>query len=94
MVKWMERECKSGFFINDLHRHFLAYHSIRLLTRTFSKSRLVKNDAPISVTRGFSRADWQRILTDAGLNDYHLYWRWAFRWLLTYQKIPLTKPNA
>jgi hypothetical protein len=30
------------------------------------KSRLVKNDAPISVTRGFSRADWQRILTDAG----------------------------
>lgn len=94
MMKWMERECRSGFFINDLHRHYLAYHSIRLLTLAFSKSRLVKNDAPISVTRGFNRADWQRILADAGLSDYHLNWKWAFRWLLTYQKIPSTKLNA
>jgi len=93
-MKWMELECRSVFFINDLLRHYLAYHSIRLLTLAFSKSRLVKNDAPISVTRGFNRADWQRILADAGLSDYHLNWKWAFRWLLTYQKIPSTKLNA
>ena len=82
----MKNECELGFFINDLHRHFLAYHSIRLLTRAFSKSRLVKNDAPISVTRGFSRIDWSNILAAAGLEDYELRWKWAFRWLLTYRK--------
>lgn len=86
MMEWMKDECELGFFINDLHRHFLAYHSIRLLTRVFSKSRLVKNDAPISVTRGFSRNDWSNILTAAGLEDYELHWKWAFRWLLTYRK--------
>ena len=86
MMEWMKNECELGFFINDLHRHFLAYHSIRLLTRAFSKSRLVKNDAPISVTRGFSRIDWSNILAAAGLEDYELHWKWAFRWLLTYRK--------
>jgi hypothetical protein len=72
-----------GFFINDLHRHPLAYHSIRLLTRTFSKSYLVKNDAPLSVRRGFRRGEWQRLLHDAGITGYTCSWRWAFRWLIT-----------
>lgn len=71
-----------GIVINDLHRHPLAYHSIRLLTRIFSKSNMVKNDAPLSVLRSFSRKDWQRILKKAGIKNYSLRWFWAFRWQL------------
>jgi ubiquinone/menaquinone biosynthesis C-methylase UbiE len=82
-LKWMHRNSTHGFFINDLHRHPLAYYSISLLTRLFSKSYLVKNDAPISVLRGFTRDDWKRIFRDAGLDNYSCHWRWAFRWLVT-----------
>ena len=79
---WMSSNARIGFFINDLHRHPLAYHSIKLLTGIFSHSYLVKNDAPLSVLRGFKRKDWEAILKEAGIGDYRLDWRWAFRWLL------------
>ncbi|PUZ24381.1 Methyltransferase domain-containing protein [Chitinophaga costaii] len=82
-LQWLQQHSRRGFFINDLHRHWLAYHSIRLLTRLFSKSYLVKNDAPLSVKRGFSRADWQRLLGQAGITGYRIRWQWAFRYLIT-----------
>ena len=50
--------CKSNRCImlaNDLHRHWFAYYSIKFLTALFSKSYLVKNDAPLSVKRGFKK---------------------------------------
>jgi hypothetical protein len=82
MLQWMKRNSYSGFFINDLHRHPLAYYSIRLLTVLFSKSYLVKNDAPLSVQRGFKRNDWFRLMHQAGIHYFKCDWRWAFRWLI------------
>ncbi|MCH5717615.1 methyltransferase domain-containing protein [Niabella hibiscisoli] len=35
MLQWMERHCITGFFINDLHRHPLAWWSIKGLTKLF-----------------------------------------------------------
>ena len=81
-LRWMQRHSRRGFFINDLHRHPLAWYSIRLLTRLFSKSYLVKNDAPLSVRRAFRRTEWERLLQGAGINDYQCSWQWAFRWLI------------
>lgn len=82
MMRWMKRSCTLGFFVNDLHRHFLAYHSIKFLTGSFSKSYLVKNDAPLSVLRGFRRNEIIKIMQAAGIENYSLEWKWAFRWLL------------
>jgi len=82
MLQWMQKNSGRGFFINDLHRHPLAFHSIRLLTKWFSRSYLVKNDAPLSVLRGFSRREWTDLLQRAGIRDYSIRWKWAFRWLL------------
>ena len=82
MLQWMRAQSGTGFFINDLHRHALAYHSIRLLVSLFSRSYLVKNDAPLSVLRGFRRVEWEQILDRAGIKEYILEWKWAFRWLL------------
>lgn len=84
MLQWMKENTRSGFFINDLHRHPLAYYSIKAITRLLSRSYLVKNDAPLSVQRGFSREDWERLFNRAGLKAYTIQWRWAFRWLVTY----------
>ncbi|HEX8313623.1 MAG TPA: methyltransferase domain-containing protein [Flavisolibacter sp.] len=82
-LRWMKDKTEVGFFINDLHRHPLAYYSIKILTTLFSGSYLVKNDAPLSVQRGFSRDDWQRLFQQAGIDNFTCTWRWAFRWLIT-----------
>ncbi|HEV7621541.1 MAG TPA: methyltransferase domain-containing protein [Flavisolibacter sp.] len=84
MLKWMQQNSRMGFFINDLHRHPLAYYSIKLITSLFSKSYLVKNDAPLSVLRGFKKREWENIFAAAGIHNFKIQWRWAFRWLITY----------
>lgn len=81
-LQWMNRNASAGFFINDLHRHPLAYYSIKLLTYFFSKSYLVKNDAPLSVLRGFSRKEWKHFFVQANLLNGIIEWKWAFRWLI------------
>ena len=80
LLRRWHRQATLAVVINDLHRHWLAYHSIKYLTRLFGGSRLVRNDAPLSVARAFSRADWQRLLAAAGITKYELRWCWAFRW--------------
>jgi 2-polyprenyl-3-methyl-5-hydroxy-6-metoxy-1,4-benzoquinol methylase len=82
MLKWMYTNSKLGFFINDLQRHRLAYYSISLLTTLFSKSYLVKNDAPLSVRRGFSKEELKTLLQQAGIADGSVIWQWAFRFLV------------
>lgn len=79
---WMKENSHLGFFINDLHRHPLAYYSIKWLTKFFSKSYLVKNDAPLSVLRGFQRKELELINKLYATANMQLYWEWAFRWLL------------
>ncbi|MBL0359029.1 MAG: methyltransferase domain-containing protein [Chitinophagaceae bacterium] len=82
MLHWMKQHAAKGFFINDLHRHPLAYYSIKLVATVFSRSYLVKNDAPLSVARGFKRNEWQQLLEWAGIKNYSLQWKWAFRHLI------------
>ncbi len=81
-LRWMDVNARTGWFINDLQRHPLAYYSIRRMTGWWSKSYLVKKDAPLSVLRGFTRRDWQELLKRAGISQYSLQWKWAFRWLV------------
>jgi len=68
--------------INDLHRHPFAYYSIKWITRFFSKSPMVQNDACLSVWRAFTKKDWKELLELAAIPHYDLSWRWAFRWKL------------
>lgn len=82
MLLWMRTNSSTGFFINDLQRHPLAYYSIKWITVIFSRSYLVKNDAPLSVARGFTKKEWQAIFERAGIKNYSIAWRWAFRYLV------------
>lgn len=83
MLQWLQHNSRKGFFINDLHRHWLAYYLIKYITKHFSKSYLVKNDACLSVARGFKKKDWQQLLEQAGIAKHSISWKWAFRWLVT-----------
>jgi 2-polyprenyl-3-methyl-5-hydroxy-6-metoxy-1,4-benzoquinol methylase len=76
----LKSQCRIGFIINDIHRHWLAYYSIKLLTRMLSRSAMVKFDAPLSVLRAFRRKELVGILRNAGITNYKIKWMWAFRW--------------
>jgi 2-polyprenyl-3-methyl-5-hydroxy-6-metoxy-1,4-benzoquinol methylase len=74
--------CQKGnitLIINDLERNSIAYYAIKVLTLLFSKSFLVKNDAPLSVLRGFKKSEWKSMLEKATISNYTIKWKWAFR---------------
>jgi SAM-dependent methyltransferase len=82
LFMWMQQNTQTGFIINDLHRHWLAYYSIKWLTRLLNGSVLVKNDAPLSVLRGFKKQELQRVLHASGIIKAEVKWKWAFRYLV------------
>lgn len=87
MFRKLHRQSVLGVVVNDLHRHWLAYYSIKYITAAFSGSRLVKHDAPLSVWRAFRRPELERLVQQAGITTYKLRWMWAFRWQLLLHKV-------
>lgn len=86
VLRTMGSLARWGVVINDLHRHPVAYHSIRWLTRLLSRSRLIRSDAPLSVLRAFRRGELVRLVARAGLPPARITWRWAFRWQVIISK--------
>ena len=86
MLQWLQTNSSRGFFINDLHRHWLAFYLIKYITRFFSRSYLVKNDASLSVARSFRKKDWNDLFARAGVRLHSIKWQWAFRWLVVGKK--------
>ncbi|PZO37658.1 MAG: methyltransferase type 11 [Pseudanabaena frigida] len=83
IVRSMQRVSKHGVLINDLHRHPFAYYGIYALTRLLPAAPMVRNDAPLSVLRGFKFPELKSIAESAGLINFSLKWRYAFRWVLS-----------
>lgn len=82
LFKQFSQQAKRAIIFNDLHRHFLAYHSIKWITYFFSRSYMVRNDAAISVARGFKKSEIIELLNESGITNYTIQWKWAFRWKL------------
>jgi ubiquinone/menaquinone biosynthesis C-methylase UbiE len=80
LLQQLKKQTRIGIVINDIHRHWFAYHSIAWITKLFLKSYLVKNDAKLSVWRAFVREDLEKIVQKAGFTKYSIRWKWAFRW--------------
>ena len=80
-IRWMEANARRGWFINDLHRHPIAYYGFMALSTAAAMHPMVRHDGLISVARSFRRADWRRILADAGLEPgaAAIDWRFPFR---------------
>ena len=81
-LQWMKENSKTGFFINDLQRSVISYYAIKLLTAIFSKSYLVKNDAPLSVARGFTKDELFELSQRGNIQIAKIKWKWAFRYLV------------
>jgi SAM-dependent methyltransferase len=75
---WLDRHAISGWFIADLHRHWIPYYGFRLLCRAMGWHRIVRIDGTISITRSFRRPEWQSFLARAGIAA-DIKWRMLFR---------------
>lgn len=83
LLREMERVSRLGAVVNDLHRHPLAYAGIWLLGRLLPVSPMFRHDGPMSVRRGFRRAELHALADTAGWPRAIVRWHWAFRYTLS-----------
>lgn len=81
-LRWMDGRARVGWFVNDLHRHWLPRRFLQAAAPAMRMHRFVVSDGPISVSRAFVRADWEAAIAAAGLDRARLELRWwaPFRW--------------
>jgi SAM-dependent methyltransferase len=79
---YLQRYAKTGFVINDLHRHWVAYYGVKMITRLLNGTALSKNDGPVSVLRAFTFKELHTFLQKAHIDNYSITWKWAFRYLI------------
>lgn len=83
-LRWMEARAGRGWFVNDLHRHPLAYYGFRALSAAAGWHPMVRHDGPISVARSFQRRDWDTLLARAGLAGVAtVRWHMPFRYCVS-----------
>lgn len=86
LLKEFLRIARKGIIINDLQRSYFALLGIKILTVLFSRSEMVKNDGPLSVKRGFTKTELIKLFEDAGVQNFFIKWKWAFRWMVVIKK--------
>ncbi len=80
-IRWMEAHARRGWFIGDLHRHWLPYYGFGLLAWAARWHHFVLSDGRISIARAFVPEDWRRLVRAAGLaeRDVAITWHLPFR---------------
>ena len=77
-LRWMEQRAARGWFVNDLHRHRLAYHGFGLAAWLARWHWIVRRDGQTSVARGFRADEWRDLLGRAGV-EARVHWKPLFR---------------
>lgn len=77
-LRWMDGAADLGWFVNDLHRHALAYHGFRALAALAGWHRFVRHDGAVSVARAFRPDEWRDLLRRAGVAG-EVRWHPMFR---------------
>ena len=80
LLKQLETQTSTAIIVNDLHRHWIAYLSIKWISRLLDFSYLAKHDGPLSVLRAFRKRELIDLIELADFDRYRIRWRWAFRW--------------
>jgi hypothetical protein len=64
----------------------VAYASIILLTRLFTRNRLTRYDAPVSVMNAFTPEEMRAMAEDAGIRQFTVYRHFPYRIALVGKK--------
>ena len=85
-LRLLEDRSVCGWFINDLHRHPVPYHTFRVLAAVAGWHRFVRHDGPVSIARSFRRGDWEALLAQAGVSA-SIRWHMPFRYCVSSTKL-------
>ena len=77
-VRWMESNCKRGWYVSDLQRHAISYYTFRWLARLAGWHRIVRYDGTVSIARSFRLAEWRALLQRTGVRA-QVRWHIPFR---------------
>lgn len=78
-LRFMEKEARRGWMVNDLHRHAFAYHGFPLLARLMGWHRIVREDGTLSIARAYRPAEWPPLLDAAAITGARVYRAFPFR---------------
>ena len=79
IIKAIYRSARLGFLVNDLHRSRIAYIVIFLLTRVFTRNRLTRYDAPVSVMNAFTPSEFCELAIEAGVKPFEIHRHFPYR---------------
>ena len=72
MIKEFSRVARRGYIIIDLRRSWVAYTLIYLLSRFFSRNRLSRSDAPLSVLKSFTAGELASLASRSGTSVFRV----------------------
>lgn len=78
-LRFMQREARAGWLVNDLHRHAFAYFGWPLLAGLMRWHAIVKHDGRLSIARSYRPHEWPGILVEAGAGGAQVYRVFPFR---------------
>ncbi|WP_376098656.1 methyltransferase domain-containing protein [Roseomonas sp. CCTCC AB2023176] len=81
-LRWLDARAERGWMISDLHRHPIPFGAVWAGVRLFRMHPMVISDSTISIARGFSRADWERLVAEAEV-EATIRWAVPFRWTVS-----------
>ena len=79
IIKAIYKSARLGFFIIDLHRSRIAHTVIFLLTRSFTRNRLTRYDAPVSVMNAFTPSEFRQLAKQAEIKTFEVYRHFPYR---------------
>lgn len=79
LLRRMQGMARLGWFVNDLHRHWLPWAFLRAAFALPGVSPIVRHDGPLSVRRAHTGAEWRAMCAQAGV-PARVRWHLPFRW--------------
>lgn len=72
---------RRAIIVSDLVRHPVAYYGIRTLTQLLTRNVMTLTDAPLSVERAFTIAEWRELFGRSGIGPFEIHSIFPFRLL-------------
>ncbi len=79
ILRAMYQAGRLGVVVNDLHRSRVAHAAIFLLTRIFTRNRLTRYDAPVSVMNAFTPKEFCELAHEAEINPFEIHRHFPYR---------------
>ncbi|MEZ4774729.1 MAG: methyltransferase domain-containing protein [Bacteroidia bacterium] len=80
----LSRISRKAVIVNDLQRHWLPFLLFRMVTGLFRSPTVVRHDGLISIMRGFTRKELAERMSILNPVEWHIRWKWAFRFQLVF----------